>query len=128
MKFFAPGIPKGQPRPRAFARGKMVRVDDPGTAEAWKAMVAMAAKDHIPDTPLRGPVCVNLTFYFPRPKSHYSKKGGLKENAPGWHTSRPDKDNCEKAVLDALTTVRFWEDDSQICDGCTIKVYKDMFT
>ena len=41
----APGIPKGQPRPRAFSRNGHARVFDPGTAEGWKSAVAVAAQD-----------------------------------------------------------------------------------
>ncbi len=122
ITFFAPGEPKGQPRPRAFARkmgGKYVaRVFDAGTAEGWKAQVALAAKPHRPPSPLTGPLAVELWFHFPRPKAHYrggNPHRGLRPDAPHWHTGKPDGDNLAKAVLDALTQIgAFWRDDSQV--------------
>lgn len=32
------------------------------------------------------------------------------------HIKKPDRDNLDKAVLDALTGI-FWIDDCQVCDG-----------
>lgn len=86
---------------------------DPGTAEGWKGQIAAAAMPHKPYTQLQGPLDVMLKFYFARPKSHSSRKG-LKPNAPEWHTSKPDADNLAKAVLDCITQLGFWKDDSQV--------------
>lgn len=107
------GTPKGQPRPRAFARGGRARVYDPGTAEGWKSEIALAARASVPPKPLEGPLNVRIDLWFARPKGHYTKKG-LKDSSPLEHTSKPDADNCAKAVLDAMTTLGFWGDDSQI--------------
>ncbi len=128
IRFYANGCPKGQPRPRAFSRGGMARVYDPGTAEGWKSQIANAAKDHLPSTPLQGPLFVGLEFYFPRPKHHYRTgrmRACLRNSAPGYHISKPDADNIIKAVMDALTTLRFWQDDSQVCDVRARKLYDD---
>lgn len=124
IEFYATGIPKGQPRPRAFSRGGHARVFSPGTAESWKSDIASAAREKLPAEPLKGPISLDVTFYFPRPKSHYTKKG-LRPDAPKWHTGKPDRDNLEKAVLDCLTTLRMWDDDAQVCTGCVRKVYND---
>ena len=113
IQFIAFGDPKGQPRPRAFSRGGMTRMYDPGTAEGWKGQIAAAAMPHKPHTQLQGPLHVNLNFHFARPKSHSNRKG-LKLNAPEWHTSKPDADNLAKAVLDCITQLGFWKDDSQV--------------
>jgi Holliday junction resolvase RusA-like endonuclease len=45
----------------------------------------------------------------------------LKENIP--HTERPDKDNLEKAVMDALTGIQIWNDDCQVYGGNTEKYW-----
>jgi Holliday junction resolvase RusA-like endonuclease len=132
ISFHVYGIPKAQPRPRAFTRKMgnkyVARVFEAGTAEEWKSLIAAAAKPHTPPTPILGPVRVDLTFYFPRPKSHFlTGKNALtlRYDAPLWHTVKPDRDNLEKAVLDALTQLGgFWRDDSQVCDGRVIKLYR----
>lgn len=101
---------------------------DPSTAEGWKSQIALAAKPHLPASPIEGPVQVDIAFFFPRPKSHYHvRKGGmtLREEAPAMHTSKPDLDNLDKAVLDALTTLRMWRDDSQVVATRMIKAYAE---
>ena len=126
ISFYVHGIPKGQPRPKAFSRGGRAGVYDPATAEGWKAQVAMAAKDHRPEAPITGPLGLELHFSFPRPKGHYrsgKKAHELKPNAPWLHISKPDFDNLEKAVADAMTQLGFWMDDSQICQSLTTKTY-----
>jgi Holliday junction resolvase RusA-like endonuclease len=110
IAFFVPGEPKGQPRPRAFALRGRVRVYDPGTAEAWKKQVALAAREHLPPSPIATPALVHLRFVLPRPRAHYGR-AGLKSSAPQEHASKPDVDNLAKAVLDALVDVGFLEDD-----------------
>lgn len=133
ITFFASGEPKGQPRPRAFARkmgGKYVaRVFDAGTAEAWKSQIALAAKPHTPPAPLAGPLFVELWFHLPRPKGHFrggKPDRGLKPEAPLWHVGKPDSDNLAKAVLDALTQLgTFWRDDSQVARLAVRKAYAD---
>lgn len=130
LSFRADGEPKGQPRPRAFARviaGKAVaRVYDAGSAEGWKSLVAIAAREHIPPEPIRRPLWVKLDFDMPRPKSHFRtgrNAGCLKEGATCWHEGKPDVDNLAKAVLDALTTLGLWADDCLIAELVVTKRY-----
>ncbi|MGL4446340.1 MAG: RusA family crossover junction endodeoxyribonuclease [Aeromonas sp.] len=52
----------------------------------------------------------HVTFYLPMPKSWSAKKRLAMLNQP--HQQKPDKDNLEKALLDAL-----FEDDCRIWDG-----------
>jgi Holliday junction resolvase RusA-like endonuclease len=127
LTFFASGIPKGQPRPRAFARKFgdkwQARVYDAGTAENWKSQIALAVKPHLPPQPLAGPISLTATFNMPRPKGHTRKDGSLKPDAPGYHIIKPDSDNLEKALMDALTQCGVWGDDSQVCVKSIRKVY-----
>lgn len=113
ISFFAEGLPKGQPRPRAFAFHGKVRVYDPGTAEGWKSCVALAAKSHLPEMPLEGPLELGCCFYVSRPKKHFLR-GVLRSTAPVYIHQKPDLDNLTKSVMDALTIVGMWQDDSQI--------------
>lgn len=120
--FRANGIPKGQPRPRAFSRGGRAAVYDPGTAEGWKGDVARACAE-LEGAAIFVPLSVTLTFYLPRPKGHYRTNGQLKPSSPVFmHTGKPDADNLAKAVLDALTNIRAWLDDDQVCE-LTIRKY-----
>lgn len=119
VSFTVFGDPKGQPRARACVRGKHAGTYDPGTADAWKFAVREAARVALSgqtfgDVPIR----LTLQFWFKRPKSHCRADGSLRPGAPvRWHTQKPDRDNCEKAVLDALTTLGVWDDDCQVCCG-----------
>lgn len=122
VTFYAAGEPKGQPRPRAFARkmgNKFVaRVFDAGTAEGWKGRIALAAHPYTPASAFAGPVAVSLTFYFARPKNQFRTGKNahlLRDGAPTFHTAKPDADNLAKAVLDCMTQLgRWWADDSQV--------------
>lgn len=124
LLFFAAGDPKGQPRLRARALGKFAQVYNPKTADDWKLIIRHEAQKHWDGIPFDGPLAVNLTFYFDRPKAHFRANGALKPNAPLWHTHKPDRDNSDKAVLDALSQLGLWRDDCQVCDGRIKKCYR----
>lgn len=125
IRFRVTGTPKGQPRPRAFAKklndGRVLtRMYEAGTAEEWKGQVALAARPFLPTAPIEGPVQIDVTFIFPRPKYLLTKKSPM-GRIP--HTAKPDRDNLDKAVLDALKTLGFVRDDSQVYGGLLEKVY-----
>lgn len=124
IQFFVSGIPKAQPRMRAFSRnfgGKHVaRVYDPGTAEGWKGAIALTARTHCPATPIDCALRLDIDFYFPRPKCLMRRKD---PDGRIPHTAKPDRDNCDKAVLDCLKTLGFFRDDAQICAGEPRKWY-----
>ena len=123
--FFAPCIPKGQPRVKACRRGAFTRVYTPDTADDFKEAVmnnAMAAIFGMCRPVFgTGPVRVDWECVFPRPKAHFTAKGQIKASAPKWHTQTPDRDNIDKAILDALTSIEMWHDDRQACSGMLIK-------
>lgn len=124
-RFFAPGNPKGQPRPRAFSRGGSARVYDPGTAEGWKGSVAIGSQPFKPPAPLSGPIRVDLEFYFARPK-RLCRRNDPQGRIP--HAGKPDLDNLAKAVLDALTQLGWWQDDAQVFAGLWVKFWVPMGT
>ena len=129
------GLPKGQPRPRAFARqmGSRVvaRVYDAGTAEAWKSQIADAARSLVPLEPIAGPLVLDVELWMPRPLGHFvasKRERGLKPGAPRFHESKPDCDNALKPIADALTVIRFWHDDAQVVSMRLVKLYEDPAT
>ena len=123
LDVFIEGEPKGQPRPRAFAKNGKARVYSAATAEGWKGQIALAVRDLIPEEPLAGPVMVDAEFVMKRPKNHVRANGELKDWAPNFHLHKPDRDNLDKVVLDTLTTIGLWEDDCQVVRGSITKRY-----
>jgi Holliday junction resolvase RusA-like endonuclease len=125
LNIFIPGLPKAQPRPRAFARnmggGKFAaRVYDAGTAEGWKSCIAAALADKRPSVPHEGALRLDARFLMPRPKCL------MRKNDPAGlipHTSKPDRDNLDKAVMDTLTQIGFVRDDCIVCSGLIEKFY-----
>lgn len=129
IAFHVNAVPVAQPRPRASSFGGKVRVHEvtsirnadgsrkPHPIAAFKATVRMAAETAYKGPPLQGPLCINLVFVFPRPQSKVWKTRDM-PRLP--HVSKPDRDNCDKAVLDALKGLLF-VDDAQVCDGRIIK-------
>lgn len=109
------GDPIAQGRPRAFKtpRGQ-IRVYDPATARDWKRTVQSQVLPQKPPVPLEGPLAMDLVFLFRRPRS--LPKRIL------YHTTRPDADNCAKAIKDALRGI-VYRDDSQIVDLHVTKQY-----
>lgn len=121
--FRAYGIPKAQPRARATMRGGHAGVYDPGTAAEWKSIVVFAARALRPGEFLDGPLSVTIDLFFPRPKRlcrARDPQGRIR------HTAKPDRDNCEKAILDALTQDGWFRDDSQVCAGEVRKWYHEI--
>lgn len=119
------GTPKGQPRARAFARklgnGKFTaRVYDAGTAEGWKSEIAIALRPFLPAVPLAVPIWLDVVLLFPRPKTMMTRSYPAGRML---HTKKPDRDNADKAVMDCMTALGFWEDDCQVCAGSPIKLY-----
>lgn len=127
MTFFVHGIPVGKGSGRAFYSAKKKKAfviqDNDQRQKPWVSMVSMKAEE-TGLKPVQGPVAVILTFFMPRLKSHSNKKG-LKPDAPVNHTSTPDIDKLERAVLDALTSIA-WFDDKQVCDLHATKSYADI--
>lgn len=118
VTFYVPIIPKGSPRPRAAAFGGHARVYVPKSAQDWKRQVALAAEPFMPRERLDEPLRVDALFLLERPKRLMRRKD---PDGLVWHTSKPDRDNLDKAVLDALAP--FWRDDTDVCVGTILKAY-----
>lgn len=118
--FFVPGRPRPQPRPR-FANGHAYT---PDTAKDWKAAVVAAyVKSVGVNEPTKLPVALRLEFYFQLPKSKLAAYG--RGELSGYHSQRPDLDNLEKAVMDALTDAGAWADDCQVVSKKSVKVWAE---
>jgi Holliday junction resolvase RusA-like endonuclease len=124
-QFDIPGIPKAQPRAKAARMGSAVRMYTPTTADQWKCAVANAALAAIPPDRLPIGLGIGLTIVFclPRPKRLERRATASLCNVP--HLSKPDLDNLEKAVLDALKDGGVMVDDCQVFKVEKLKVYAD---
>lgn len=81
---------------------------------AFRTQLEYMLKRHKPKTPSEGPVRVMIILYFNiKDKKLWGK----------YKTKRPDCSNYVKEIEDAMTSVGYWKDDSQICDLRVIKYY-----
>jgi Holliday junction resolvase RusA-like endonuclease len=112
ITFTVPAVPVAQPRQRHNHRGHCYV---PKTHPVWafKQEVALAARAAYQGPPLEGPVWMHLVLVFPRPQRLIWKTRPMPRQ---WHFVKPDRDNSEKSVQDALNGI-IWVDDSQVCDG-----------
>jgi len=114
VRFIVPAVPVAQPRIKAAVRGGHAMVYTPKhPVDAFKACVRMAFKEVYTGTPLDEPIRCDVEFVFPRPKSMVWRTRAM-PRVP--HTKKPDRDNCDKAVMDALTGPA-WRDDALVCAG-----------
>lgn len=139
IEFAVRGTPEARPRPRVRAVkgkggrwvGQMYQPKGPGKkddsharawrrAHEWAQAVRGACIGKMPPEPWTGPVRLEVDIFFPRPQYM------LKQKYPDTqirHTAKPDRDNLDKAVMDALVEARLFADDAQVCDGAVRKWY-----
>lgn len=102
--------PKAKERARRSKSGGMFT---PQKTRAYQQHLGYLAKCQFIFQPIKGPICCDVTFYFHRPK---------RPKHPIYHVTKPDRDNLDKAVLDALQGI-CWFNDCQIADGRIRKLY-----
>ena len=102
--------PQAKGRPK-FGKGFTYT---PKKTREYEAQVRELAKGQYWHQPLEGAIKIHIDFIMPRPKSL--------PRATDWHIKRPDCDNLQKAIFDALNGI-CWEDDSQLCDIRARKMY-----
>lgn len=91
-----------------------------GTVQAWKEAITAALLPLRPAEKWNGPVSLELVFYFSRTQDL------LRASAPAGvirQAVKPDIDNVEKAVMDAMTRCEIWADDSRVSDKASRKRY-----
>ena len=117
LTFSIPGVavPQGSMKPVRMGPRLGVQPNNKQALYDYRARVAMAAQD-IGVVPWEGPIELEATFFFQRPKAHFGtgrNASVLKESAPLYPTGKPDLDKVVRALLDGLTGACF-KDDSQV--------------
>lgn len=134
VRFRVRGLPIAQGSAKAFIRGNRAIIAtgaSKGPLGAWRHAVADRASLAFGETTpvMEGPVTVTIAFYLPRPGAHFHPANSrrpervLRDDAPSWHTGKPDSDKLARSVLDAITAVVV-RDDSQVAALHVRKLYE----
>ena len=129
FSFFITGKPigKGRPRFRAVPKrdgGHFVQTYTPKNTADWEqdigeqvgvALARLRAKGALKgiELPLSNRVILNLRFNLPKPKSAPKKLRFQKK--------KPDLDNLDKSLIDALSNIGLIKDDNLVTDISTCK-------
>lgn len=103
----------------AFVRGGRVRFFKKRRVREGEDFLAALCSEHAPEVPFSSPVSLSVRWTFPWRKSE--RKSVVRAGVPVPHATRPDLDNLEKGLLDVLTRVGFWTDDSLVGEKRTSK-------
>lgn len=126
FSFMVLGTPVGKGRPRFRRRGKHVQTYTPQNTAEWEqeigeqlgvALARMRSAGLLKgiELPLAGRLGLSLRFNVAKPAS--APKGEQHR------LKKPDLDNLDKAVLDALEAIQFIDDDKTVTDMSSCKRY-----
>ena len=114
--FVVPGTPVGKGRPKFARRGNFVTTYTPEKTASYENLVKIAAGRAMSGrAPIDGAVAVSLSIYVTPPASWSQKKQRAALSGEIYPTTKPDIDNVEKAVFDAMNEI-VWKDDKQVVD------------
>ncbi len=99
------GTPAPQGSKRHVGRGKMI--ESSNKVAPWREAIRNEAAAIRPETPMEGPLDVQMGFTLTRPKSRPRKDN--------WPDRRPDIDKLVRSTLDALGMAGVYVDDAQVC-------------
>ena len=122
MMFELSIIPTAQQRARHTRSGMAYKSRE---QEANERTLEAMPLCHKPEKPLCGPVKLDFTAYMPIPASTSKKRRVDMQAGKIGHTVKPDVDNLAKQLLDAMTRLRFWDDDRQIVELTCRKRYAE---
>lgn len=126
IQFHVPGAPQGKGRARAYRmRSGAIGHYTPDKTRSYERTIRLLARQAVgARKPIDGPVSLTLQIVMPIPASWPAWKRDLAQSGQLAPTTKPDADNIEKAVKDALNGV-VYRDDAQVVAADKIKCYED---
>ena len=125
INIIVPAVPVAQPRQRQRMVGEGTKAfiqnytPTKHPVNAFKATVRMIFAIAYSGPPLTGPLRLDVVFVLPRVAAQIWKRKPMPRI---WHAKKKnDRDNLDKAVMDALSGLAY-EDDGQVAAGETTKV------
>lgn len=116
LRFTVLGEPQGKGRARVGNIAGRARMFTPAKTVQYENLIALMAQDAMGGAEqFAGPVLLEVTMHCPVRASWSKKKQAQALAGEMYPTSKPDADNCLKAVCDALNGVA-WKDDTQVTD------------
>ena len=115
-------VPVAKGRPKFARRGNFVTAYTPKKTLAAESNILAQAIAYKPAEPFQNRVSMQITFFMPIPAGMKKSERALADVEDMIHTKKPDKDNLEKNLWDALNGV-FWRDDSIIWKSTSEKRY-----
>lgn len=121
-----PGKPMGKQRPRAAMRGRHAGVYTPKETIIYNNLVVAMFKHTYPNAkPLEGEVRGFIKAFYPIPLSTSKKRKQAMLDGVIRPQVKPDLDNIEKIIYDALNGIAY-TDDSHITQMAISKHYSDV--
>ncbi len=127
MNFIIPIIPKAQARARAGinkATGRAIMYTSSKQRNDQKDLIALMAP-YRPEGPSTHGIYLWIDVYLPIPKSWSKIKRANAESGIFQPKTKPDIDNLAKQVMDCMTKLCFWHDDSQVVELRITKRYSN---
>lgn len=121
VDFYIEGNPRGKERPRSRRFKNFITTYTPKNTALYEKKVKETYQNSVGNITLTGPLEASIVAVFSPPKS-ISKKKRQELLEEGFYTKKPDCDNVEKIIFDALNSLAY-NDDSQICNTITKKRY-----
>lgn len=123
LRIFGLPAPQGSKKVRAYIRGRAVLGESSDRVAPWRENIIWQSRKQYKGEPLEGPLQISITFWLPRPKSHYKTINGEVSNIikPGkpTHTiasTQGDVDKLIRSTFDGLAAKTggcIAQDDSQ---------------
>lgn len=125
FKFTVPGKPMGKQRPKATSRGRYTKVYTPKETISYENLVIAMFRQTYPNAkPLEGEVRGFIRAFYPIPLSTSKKRKQAMLEGVIRPQIKPDLDNIEKIIYDALNGIAY-TDDSHITAMTISKYYSN---